>query len=266
MARRGFDRQLCEIQRRTLLLGGMAAQAIERSVVAHKQRDAGLARAVIANDGRLDDLARDLGDCALLLMATQQPVARDLRIVSTVLAIVGELERIGDYAEGIAKLTLRGLGEPSLQPPPDLPQMAEQSIDMLRRSLDAFSTHNSAAATAIWHEDDAIDALQNRICNSLLRQMCADTALVASATRLLCVTHNLERVADRATNICERTVFMVSGSQMAPQRRYGRWSDPRPLLPHNSSTGSSAGGPLVASPTTTKSGTAHMRGRVDADP
>jgi len=219
MARQGFDHQLREIQQRTLLLGSMAAQAVERAVAAYKRRDADLARAVIANDGRLDDLARDLEECALLLIATQQPVAGDLRIVSAVLAISGELERIGDYAEGIAKLTLRGLDEPSLRPPVDLPQMAEQAIDMLRRGLDAFITHNSAAATTIWHEDDAIDVLQNRIYDGLLRQMRADTALVASATRLLCVAHNLERVADRATNICGRTVFMVSGSQMAPQRR-----------------------------------------------
>jgi phosphate transport system protein len=216
MPRQGFDRQLREIQQSTLLLGSMAAAAVERAIDALKQRDANLAQSIIDNDGQLDDLALGIEERALLLIATQQPIAGDLRIISAVIAIVGELERIGDYAEGIAKLALQSLDEPPVKPLVDFPRMAELSIDMLRRSLDAFIAHDTDEAAAIWREDDEVDELQDRVYRDLLQHMREDTATIGRATRLLWVAHNLERIADRVTNICERVVFMVSGNRIDP--------------------------------------------------
>lgn len=211
MPREAFDRQLRELQQQVLLLGSMAAKAVERAVKALKERDAPLAEAVIAEDRELDTLTFAIEERALLLIARQQPLASDLRVIASVIAITGELERIGDYAEGIAKVALLSLDEPPLKPLIDIPRMAELAISMLRRSLDAFIAHDAATARAIWHEDDVIDALQDQIYREMLTFMIEDTRIITRATRLLWVAHNLERIADRVTNICERTVFIVSG-------------------------------------------------------
>ncbi len=213
MPREAFDRQLRELQQNILILGSMAAKAVERAVAALKGRDAAGARAVIDDDQQLDDLAYSIEERALLLIATQQPMAGDLRIIAAVIAISGELERIGDYAEGIAKVALLSLDEPPLKPLIDLPRMAELSLDMLRRGLDAFIAHDVEAARTIWNEDDVIDALQDQIYREMLTYMIEDPKTIGRATRLLWVTHNLERIADRVTNICERIVFMVTGDR-----------------------------------------------------
>ncbi len=213
MPREGFDRQLRAIQLDILSLGSMAAKAVERAVEALRARNATQAQDVIDGDAELDDLAYRIEEQALLLIATQQPMAGDLRIIASAIAIAGELERIGDYAEGIAKIALLGLDEPPLKPLIDIPRMSELSIDMLRRSLDAYIAHDTATARAIWNEDDQIDALNDQIYRELLTYMMADPATITRATRLLWVAHNLERIADRVTNICERTTFMVTGNR-----------------------------------------------------
>ena len=213
MPRESFDRQLRAIQLDILSLGSMAAKAVERAVEALRARNAPQAQEVIDGDAELDDLAYRIEEQALLLIATQQPMAGDLRIISSAIAIAGELERIGDYAEGIAKVALLSLDEPPLKPLIDVPRMSELSIDMLRRSLDAYIAHDTATARAIWNEDDQIDALNDQIYRELLTYMMADPATITRATRLLWVAHNLERIADRVTNICERTTFMVTGNR-----------------------------------------------------
>ena len=213
MPRESFDRQLRAIQLDILSLGSMAAKAVERAVEALRARNAARAQAVIDGDAELDDLAYRIEEQALLLIATQQPMAGDLRIIASAIAIAGELERIGDYAEGIAKVALMSLDEPPLKPLIDIPRMSELSIDMLRRSLDAYIAHDTATARAIWNADDQIDALNDQIYRELLTYMMADPATITRATRLLWVAHNLERIADRVTNICERTTFMVTGNR-----------------------------------------------------
>lgn len=212
MPREGFARQLRELQETVLMLGSMAAKAVDRSIAALKERNALLAEAVIANDHQLDDLSSSIEERALLLIATQQPLASDLRVIAAVLAINGELERIGDYAEGIAKLTLLSLDEPPLKPLIDLPRMASLALEMLHRSLDAFIAHDGDSAQTIWREDDIIDALRDQIYRELLTYMIADPTTITRATHLLWITHNLERIADRVTNICERTSYLVTGS------------------------------------------------------
>ena len=213
MPREGFDRQLRDIQQNILILGSMATKAVERAVEALKQRDARLAQSVIDDDCQIDQLTYSIEERALLLIATQQPIASDLRIIASVIAIDGELERIGDYAEGIAKVALLSLDEPPLKPLIDIPRMADLSLDMLRRSLEAFIAHDTEAARLIWHEDDVIDAMQDQIYREMLTSMFEDTGTITRATRLLWVSHNLERIADRVTNICERTIFMVTGNR-----------------------------------------------------
>lgn len=213
MVRQGFERQLRDVQHAILTLGSMAAVAVERAVDALKSRDATLAQEVIDHDGVLDNLASDIEEHALLLIATQQPMASDLRTISAVIAIAGELERIGDYAEGIAKVVLLSLDEPPIKPLIDIPRMAEQAVDMLRRSLDAFIAHDLAAARSIWEEDDDIDALHDQVYREILTYMIADPAKIARGTRLLWVAHNLERIADRVTNMCERTIYVITGDR-----------------------------------------------------
>jgi phosphate transport system protein len=145
------------------------------------------------------------------LIATQQPMASDLRIIVAVLNIITELERVGDHAEGIAKIAIMIGDEPPLKPLIDIPRMAEQTVDMLRRSLDAFINHDAKAARKISAEDDTVDQLYDQVFRELLTFMAEDPRTITRATRLIWVAHNLERSADRVTNICERVVFVVTG-------------------------------------------------------
>jgi len=213
MPRETFERQLRALQHEILTLGSMAAVAVERSVTALKRRDAALAETVVADDNPIDILSYAIEERALLIIATQQPLVGDLRTVASVIAIAGELERIGDYAEGIAKLALLSLDEPPIKPLIDIPRMAEMSIDMLRRSLDAFIDRDTVTAQEIWREDDLIDDLQEQVYREILAYMAEDPLKIIRGTRLLWVAHNLERIADRVTNICERTIFMVTGER-----------------------------------------------------
>ncbi len=213
MAREGFERQLRSLQHEILTLGSMVTVATERAVAALKGRNASLAQDVVDADRPIDTLAFGIEERALLIIATQQPTAGDLRTISSVIAIAGELERIGDYAEGIAKLALLSLDEPPIKPLIDIPRMAEGAIEMLRRSLDAFIDRDTDAAHEIWREDDAVDALQDQVYREMLTYMLEDPGKITRGTRLLWVAHNLERIADRVTNICERTIFMVTGER-----------------------------------------------------
>ena len=222
MPREVFDHQLRELEHSVLILGSMVAKAVERAVESLKLRSASLAQTIIDEDQAVDALAYGLEERALLLIATQQPMASDLRVIAAVIAIAGELERIGDYAEGIAKVALLSLDEPPLKPLIDIPRMAELSLDMLRRSLDAFVAHDRQVAQLIWNEDDQIDALQDQIYRELLTYMFDDPRTITRATRLLWVAHNLERIADRVTNICERVGFLVTGKMIEFKSAFDR--------------------------------------------
>ena len=145
------------------------------------------------------------------LIATQQPMAGDLRILIAVLHIAVELERMGDYAEGIGKISVMMGNDPPLKPLIDIPRMAEKSMDMLRRSLDALVNRDEAAALQVCNDDDEVDALYDQVYRELLMFMLQDPKTVQRATYLLWVSHDLERIADRATNIAERVIFLVTG-------------------------------------------------------
>jgi phosphate transport system protein len=210
-ARAAFDRQLHSLLDDTLLLGSMVEKAIERSIDALVRLDADLARQVISDDSQINSRRYRLEEDAVKLIATQQPIAGDLRLIASVIHISTDLERLGDYAAGIAKIVLMHGDQPPVKPLIDIPRMAEMGRSMLRRSLDALVRRDVASARAIVEEDDLVDALYDQVYRELLVYMIEDPKLIHRATWLLWAAHNLERIADRATNICERVVYMVTG-------------------------------------------------------
>ncbi len=211
MPRTSFERHLHELQDDVLILGSMVEKAISRSIEALKKRDLELAKQVIAADREIDLKRYEIEEKCTELISTQQPMASDLRIIIAVLYIIVDLERIADHAGGIAKIAIMIGDEPPLKPLIDIPRMAERATDMLHRSLDAFVEHDADAARKISAEDDEIDSLYDQVFRELLVFMMEDARTVTRATRLIWVAHNLERTADRVTNICERVVFTVTG-------------------------------------------------------
>ncbi len=211
MARASFDIQLHQLLDDLLQLGGMVEKAIAKALVALKDRDLQAADQVIKDDDIIDHLRFELEDRCVELIATQQPMAGDLRVLITILHIAVELERMGDYAEGIGKISLMIGQEPLLKPLIDIPMMAEKASAMLKRSLEALVNRDVVAATAVCNSDDEVDDLYEQVYRDLLDIMIKDPASVQRATYLLWVAHDIERIADRATNIAERVIFLVTG-------------------------------------------------------
>jgi len=206
-----FHKRLREIQDDILAMGSMVEKATSRSIEALKNRDLEAARQIIADDQKINRKRFEIEEKCVQLIATQQPMASDLRAIICVLNIITEIERIGDHAEGIAKIVIMIGDEPPLKPLIDIPRMAEKVNDMLHRSLDALINHDADAAKQIVTEDDEVDNLYNQVFRELLTFMIEDPKTVTRATRLIWVAHNLERSADRVTNICERVVYLVTG-------------------------------------------------------
>ncbi len=211
MPRKSFERELQELQDELLTLGSMVEQAITDSVESLKRRDRDEARRLIKEDRDMNEMRYALEAKALTLIATQQPMAGDLRIIAAVLSLASELERIGDYAKGIAKINLMMGDEPLLKPLIDVPRMAEKTRSMLNRALQAFAERDVELARSIPAEDDEVDGLYNQVYRELLTYIISDPRTIDQATYLLWVSHNLERAADRVVNICERVIFTVTG-------------------------------------------------------
>lgn len=211
MPRQHFDEELRKLQEHLIRLAGLVESAIGRSIEALKNQDVDLARQVIADDDTVDASQYAIEEEALTLIATQQPLARDLRAISAVISIASELERMGDYAEGIAEITIRGAKEPLLKPLIDVPRMAEMAQRMLHLALDAYMQQDVEAARKLSQADTEVDGLTSQVQDELLSYMLRDPRNVERAMHLIFVAHNLERIADRATNIGERVVFMVTG-------------------------------------------------------
>ena len=209
--RTAFHRELEHVQEEVLVLGSMVEKAVLRSVEALRNRDTATARIIEAEDVLINKKRFEIEEASLMLIATQQPMASDLRRLAAVLQIVTDLERMGDYASGIARICIDIGDQPHIKPLIDIPRMAEKSVSMLRRSLDAFIERDVAAAESIAREDDEVDDLYQQVYRELLTIMLANPRTIDQATRLLWAAHNLERVADRVQNICERVVFVVTG-------------------------------------------------------
>jgi len=211
MVREQFHQELQNVQESLLVMASMVEKAIQRSVNSLRLRDLALAQNVIDDDFKINQQRFGIEEDCLLLIATQQPIASDLRVIAAVLNIITDLERMGDHAEGIARITILIGDEPPLKPLIDIPRMDEISRSMLRRSMDAFVNRDAEAAIAIAKEDDMVDQLYEQIYRELLTFMMAYPSTINRATHLLWVAHNLERIADRVTNICERVVFLMTG-------------------------------------------------------
>ncbi|MGA2368786.1 MAG: phosphate signaling complex protein PhoU [Dehalococcoidia bacterium] len=211
MPRETYQRNLREIQDEVLVMGSMVEKALDRSMQALKGRDLELAGKVVADDTNVDKKRFEIEERALDLIATQAPMASDLRVLLATLSIITDLERMADHAAGNAKIAIMIGNEPPLKPLIDLPRMNEKAISMLHRSLDAFIAHDAEIARKIVAEDDEIDNLYDQVFRELLTFMMEDPRSITRATRLMWVAHNLERTGDRVTNICERVVFMVTG-------------------------------------------------------
>jgi len=209
--RQTFADRLQLLQDEVLVLGSMVEEALGESVELLKRRDLAGSKRLIANDRLINEKRFALESECLVLLATQQPMASDLRVLAAILDIATELERIGDYAKGIARINLMMGEQPLLKPLIDIPRMVVKVRDMLHRALDAFVRRDAALARAIPAEDQEVDDLYNQVYRELLTYMMADPRTIDRATHLLWVAHNLERAADRVTNICERVIFTVTG-------------------------------------------------------
>ena len=211
MPRETFDRELQRLQDEILALGSMVENALTESVEILKRRDLEGSHRLIAQDHLINEKRFAIEADTLVAIATQQPMASDLRILAAILVLATELERIGDYAKGIARINLM-MGEgPLMKPLIDVPRMAEKARDMLHRALDAFVRRDVALARTIPTEDDEVDALYNQVYRELMTFIMSDPRNIDQANYLLWVAHNLERAADRVTNICERVIFTVTG-------------------------------------------------------
>jgi phosphate transport system protein len=211
MTRTAFERQLSEIEEDMLVLAGMVERAIDRSIEALKNRDIELARVVIVEDMDINNKRYETEEKCLELLATQQPLARDLRTIVAILHIIVDLERMGDHAEGTAKIAIMLADEPPLKPYIDIPRMAQVAGQMLRESIEAFKLRDTEMARRVCDRDDEVDALYDQVYRELLVYMLNDPKTIERATHITWIAHNLERIADRVTNICERVVYMVEG-------------------------------------------------------
>jgi phosphate transport system protein len=211
MTRQTFDRELQRLQDEVLALGSRVEEALIQSVQQLKQRDLSASRRLIADDRVINERRFAIEEDVMTLIATQQPMAGDMRLLAAILEIVTELERMGDYAKGIARINLLIGEQPLVKPLIDLPVMAEKARDMLRQALEAFVQRDVEQARTIAQRDDEIDALYNQIYRELLSYIIEDARVIEGANHLLWVAHNLERTADRVINICERVVFTVTG-------------------------------------------------------
>lgn len=208
-----FDRDLRRLQDELLALGSMAEKAVAKAVEALRTRDLALSQQVVREDDAIDAKRAELEEQAVELIAAQQPVASDLRMLVAALHVSMELERIGDYAEGIGKISLMMGDQPPIKPLVDIPRMAERATAMLRASLDSLVNHDVERAYQVLADDDEVDALYDQVYRELLLLMAQDPKVIERGTYLLWTAHDLERIADRATNIAEQVVYLVTGKR-----------------------------------------------------
>ncbi len=206
-----FQKYLQEVEDEVLTMGHRVVTAVDRAIEALKKRDLTLAHQIIADDAQINKQRFGIEEKCIGLIATQQPMASDVRILVAVLNIITELERIGDYAEGIAKIVVMIGDEAPLKPLIDIPRMGEITLEMINKSLQSFVNRDVELAMKVVSLDGVVDGLYDQVFRELLTFMMVDPKTTNRATRLIWVAHNLERAADRATNICERVVFTVTG-------------------------------------------------------
>jgi phosphate transport system protein len=211
--RSSFHQELEELQQDILRMGTLVEERIGQSVRSLESGDMQTAQEIVDGDDDVDAMQVDIETRCLEIIALQQPMASDLRIVGTAIKIVGDLERIGDHAVDIAKVTLRIAGEPLMKPLIDIPRMADLAQRMTRDALRAYVRRDPDAAHELLRTDDQVDHLYSQVLRELLVYMMEDPRTIHQATHLLFVAQHLERVADHATNLGEAVIYMVSGER-----------------------------------------------------
>jgi phosphate transport system protein len=211
MLRKTFESEIQHLKDEIILMGSMVEQSLLDSVAALKKRDVEASREIVQRDNVVNEKRFHLENEVMIIIATQQPMARDLRVLASILEVISELERMGDYAKGIGVINIRMGTETLLKPLVDIPRMAEIGTSMLHRALAAFINEDVETARALPKEDDLVDDLYIQVYRELMTFIMADPKNIERANWLLWVAHNLERFADRVTNICERTIFIVTG-------------------------------------------------------
>jgi len=209
--RKTFEIEIQQLKDELLIMGSMVEQAVLGSVDALKKRDLDASHLIYDSDTKINAKRFGIEEQVMILIATQQPMAHDLRLLASILEVSAELERMGDYAKGIATINIRMGDEAPLKPLIDIPRMAQKASDMLHRALTAFINEDVESARDIPAEDDEVDGLYTQVYRELMTYIMADPKTIDRANFLLWTAHNLERFADRVTNICERTVFIVTG-------------------------------------------------------
>lgn len=210
--RESFEKHIQELNKDVVDMSEMVVNATSRSVKALGDRNVEEAKRIIEDDLLINNKRWEIEEKCINLIALQQPVATDLREIIAVLNIITELERMGDYAEGIARIAIMLSNEPLIRPLIFTPKMAEKANGMLKRSMQALVDRDAKAASAICDEDDEVDKLYDEAYHDLLMRMIKDPSVISRATPLIWAAHNLERSADRVTNICERIIFLATGS------------------------------------------------------
>jgi phosphate transport system protein len=209
-----FEEKMSWLQDKLQQMGNLVEDAIARSVEALKNQNLELAQAVVDGDDLIDDLEQEIEEKILEIIATQQPMAKDLRRVSTLFKMIGDLERMADYATSIAKITLRIANQPLIKPLVDIPRMAVLSQKMVKQSLDAYVREDVELARAVGKDDDEVDKLYGQIFRELLTVMMENPKTITQANQLLFVGRWLERISDHATNIAEEVIFLVTGDKV----------------------------------------------------
>jgi phosphate transport system protein len=206
---RHFEGQLAELQKRILGMAGVAEEQLRASVRSFLERDLALAREVLESDRRIDSLENEIDEAGIHLLATQQPMARDLRLITMILKMSSDLERIGDHAVNIAESVLRLQAAPALEPPPEIQAMAEIATEMVKDAVDAFVERDARAAAAILPRDDVVDRYNDSVFRILLTVMMENPRRISWGMEIFLVSRNLERIADMATNIAEDVIYIV---------------------------------------------------------
>jgi phosphate transport system protein len=221
--RETLDRAIDDLLAEVVDQSSMVEKSLNEAVRALKSQDIGQAKLIYDADRQINKKHFDIEESVITLIATQQPMARDLRLLTAILEVTTELERMGDYAKGIARITVR-IGQKELLPPiRHILPMTEVCVDMLHRAVKAFVERDADSARSIPKEDDQVDDFFNTIYRELMDQMIANPGSVDQANHLLWIAHNLERVADRVTNVCERIVFVVTGEMLEMDRTDDEW-------------------------------------------
>lgn len=208
---RHFEERLNDLKNRLLEMSGLVESAIYRSVHAVVDRDEALTRQVVENESRINQMQIDIDDTAVRLLALEQPVAIDLRLITAAIKINNDLERMGDLAVSIAERAVSLMRGPAVNAMIDIPYMASLVESMVRKALDAFVKRDSSLARSVLLEDDAVDNLRDGIYTEMVRYMEGNPSCIPSALNLIFVARNLERIADHATNIAEDVLFLIDG-------------------------------------------------------